>query len=193
LADEFLESFRERDGFRCFFNDIDVPGQLTGRHPLHQSLYLWAKTRLPNYLLTLLGDRMEMAHSIEGRVPFLDHHLVEVIRSQPVTQKIRGATQKYVLRESVRDIITDTVYRRPKHAFLSPPAALNPKGRLSVLMQDMLRGPVLASMPFFDQRKVIDLLDNVYTMDEGLGLANDQVLMILLSASVLHERFHISV
>jgi len=192
LADEFLESFRERDGFRCFFNDIDVPGQLTGRHPLHQSLYLWAKTRLPNYLLTLLGDRMEMAHSIEGRVPFLDHHLVEVIRSQPVTQKIRGATQKYVLRESVRDIITDTVYRRPKHAFLSPPAALNPKGRLSVLMQDMLRGPVLASMPFFDQRKVIDLLDNLYTMDEGLGLANDQVLMILLSAAVLHDRFHIS-
>jgi asparagine synthase (glutamine-hydrolysing) len=192
LADEFLQSFKGRDGYRSFFNGIDVPGQLTGRHPLHQSLYLWAKTRLPNYLLTLLGDRMEMAHSIEGRVPFLDHHLVEVIRSQPVTQKIRGATQKYVLRESVRDVITDTVYRRPKHAFLSPPAALNPKGRLSVLMQDTLRGPALASMPFFDQRKIIGLLDNLYAMDEGLGVANDQVLMILMSASVLHDGFRIS-
>jgi asparagine synthase (glutamine-hydrolysing) len=192
LADEFLQSFKGRDGYRSFFNGIDVPGQLTGRHPLHQSLYLWAKTRLPNYLLTLLGDRMEMAHSIEGRVPFLDHHLVEVIRSQPVTQKIRGATQKYVLRESVRDVITDTVYRRPKHAFLSPPAALNPKGRLSVLMQDTLRGPALASMPFFDQRKIIGLLDNLHAMDEGLGVANDQVLMILMSASVLHDGFRIS-
>jgi asparagine synthetase B (glutamine-hydrolysing) len=47
----------------------------------------------------MLGDRMEMAHSIEGRVPFLDHKLVEVIRSQPVNQKIRGMTKKYVLRE----------------------------------------------------------------------------------------------
>jgi asparagine synthase (glutamine-hydrolysing) len=135
---------------------------------------------------------MEMAHSIEGRVPFLDHHVVEVIRSQPVTQKIRGATQKYVLRESVRDVITDTVYRRPKHAFLSPPAALNPKGRLCALMQDTLRGPALASMPFFDQRKIIGLLDNLYAMDEGLGVANDQVLMILMSASVLHDRYRIS-
>lgn len=192
LADEFLQSFKGRDGYRCFFNGVDVPGQLAGRHPLHQSLYLWAKTRLPNYLLTLLGDRMEMAHSIEGRVPFLDHHLVEVIRSQPVTQKIRGATQKYVLRESVRDVISDTVYRRPKHAFLSPPAALNPKGRLSMLMQDMLRGPVLASMPFFNQRKIINLLDNLHSMDEGVGVANDQVLMILMSASVLQDRFRIS-
>ena len=57
---------------------------------MHQSLYLWSKTLLPNYILAMLGDRMEMAHSIEGRVPFLDHHLVEVIRSQPVTQKIRA-------------------------------------------------------------------------------------------------------
>jgi asparagine synthase (glutamine-hydrolysing) len=193
MGDEFLESFREREGFRSFFNDIDIPGQLAGRHPLHQSLYLWSKTRLPNYLLTLLGDRMEMAHSIEGRVPFLDHHLVEVIRSQPVTQKIRGAAQKYVLRESVRDVITETVYRRPKHAFLSPPAALNPKDRLSSLMQDMLRGPVLASLPFFNQKKVVTLLDNLNTMDEGSGVANDQVLMILLSACVLHERFRLSV
>lgn len=189
LSDDFLEAFKGQEGYRSFFNDIDIHGQLAGRHPLHQSLYLWSKTRLPNYLLTLLGDRMEMAHSIEGRVPFLDHHLVEVIRSQPVTQKIRGGTQKYVLRESVRDVLTETAYRRPKHAFLSPPAALDPQGRLSVLMQDTLRGPLLAALPFFNQKKVVSILDNLHTMDEGSGVANDQVLMILLSACVLHERF----
>jgi asparagine synthase (glutamine-hydrolysing) len=192
LSNDFVEAFKGHEGYRSFLNDIDVQGQLVGRHPLHQSLYLWTKTRLPNYLLTFLGDRMEMAHSIEGRVPFLDHHLVEVIRSQPVTQKIRGATQKYVLRESVRDVITETVYRRPKHAFLSPPAALNPRGRLSVLMQDTLRGPVLASLPFFDQKKVVSVLDSLHTMDEGSGVANDQVLMILLSACVLHNRFRLT-
>ena len=70
--------------------------QLAGRDPLHQSLYMWAKTALPGYILTMLGDRMEMAHSVEGRVPFLDHHLVDVIRSQPVNQKVRGMTEKYV-------------------------------------------------------------------------------------------------
>ena len=193
LSKEFLETCRGREGFSNFIKDIDVPGQLTGRHSLHQSLYLWSKTRLPNYILTLLGDRMEMAHSIEGRVPFLDHHLVELMRSQPVTQKIRGATQKYVLRESVRNVITDTVYRRHKHPFLSPPATLNQQSRFNILLQDTLRGPVLGSMPFFDRPKVLNLLDNLYRMDEASRVANDQVLMTLLSACVLHDRFQLTV
>ena len=191
LAPEFRESFSAHEGFRSFFSDIDVAGQLTGRHPLHQSLYLWAKTRLPNYLLVLLGDRMEMAHSVEGRVPFLDHQVVRVISDQPVTQKIRGMIQKYVLREAAQDVITDTVYRRPKHAFLSPPAALNPNGRLNALLQDTLRGPALASIPFFDQPRIIDLLNSLHGMYEVPGVANDQVLMILLSACVLHDRFRL--
>ena len=192
LAPEFLQACAGRDGLRSFFNDIDVPGQLAGREPLNQSLYLWAKTRLPNYLLVLLGDRMEMGHSIEGRVPFLDHHLVEVMRSQPVNQKIRGGTEKYVLRESLRDVLTDTAYRRHKHPFLSPPAALNPQGRLSILLQDTLRGPALSSMPFFDQKKIVNLLDNLPTMDESSRVANDQVLMMILSACVLQQGFHLT-
>jgi asparagine synthase (glutamine-hydrolysing) len=192
LGGDFLEKYGQREGFRSFFSDVDVRGQLAGRDPLNQSLYLWAKTGLPAYILTMLGDRMEMAHSIEGRVPFLDHHVVEVLRSQPVSQKIRGMTEKFVLREAVRDVISDTVYRRQKHPFLSPPATLNPKERLSVFVQDTLRGPVLASIPFFDQQKVIRLLDSLETMDEGSRVANDQVLMILVSACVLHERFHLA-
>jgi asparagine synthase (glutamine-hydrolysing) len=189
LAGEFLEQFGQREGYLPFFSGVDVRGQLTGRDPLNQSLYVWAKTGLPTYILTMLGDRMEMAHSIEGRVPFLDHHVVEVIRSQPVKQKIRGMTEKYVLREAVRDVITDTVYRRQKHPFLSPPATLNPDQKLSTLVQDTLRGPVLASIPYFDQTKVIGLLDSLHTMDESAQVANDQVLMLLVSACVLQERF----
>jgi asparagine synthase (glutamine-hydrolysing) len=192
LDGDFLQKFSQREGFRSFLSDIDVRGQLTGRDPLHQSLYLWAKAGLPSYILTMLGDRMEMAHSIEGRVPFLYHHVVELVSSQPVSQKIRGMTEKYVLREAARDVISDTVYRRQKHPFLSPPATLNPKNRLSSLVQDTLRGPTLASIPFFDQKKVIGLLDRLETMDEGSRVANDQVLMHLTSACVLHERFRLA-
>jgi asparagine synthase (glutamine-hydrolysing) len=192
LSDDFLAANNGRESVRTFLNDIDVTGQLAGRHPLHQSLYLWSKTRLPNYLLTLLGDRMEMAHSIEGRVPFLDHHLVEVIRSQPVTQKIRGTIQKFVLREAVRDVVSETVYLRPKHVFQSPPAMLNPQGRFGVLLQDTLRGPVLASIPYFDQKKVIKVLDSLGQADEGLCVSSDQILLVLLSACVLQDRFRLA-
>ncbi|MGH9617965.1 MAG: asparagine synthase (glutamine-hydrolyzing) [Acidobacteriaceae bacterium] len=192
LSDEFGERFGQAESYHALLSALDVRRQLECREPVHQSLYLWAKTMLPNYILTVLGDRMEMAHSVEGRVPFLDHHVVEMIVSQPVSQKIHGLTEKYVLREAVRDVITDTVYRRQKHPFLSPPATLNPKEKLSALINDTLRGPVLKSIPFFDQKKVVRLLNSLPTMDEGARVAIDQVLMILVSACVLQEGFHLA-
>ena len=192
LAGDFLDKFGQSHSYHALLSGLDVQGQLNGREPVNQSLYLWSKTLLPNYILTVLGDRMEMAHSIEGRVPFLDHHLVEVIRSQPVSMKIRGMTEKYVLREAVRGVITDTVYKRQKHPFLSPPATLNPKEKLSSLVNDTLRGKTMSAIPYFDQKKIVGMLDNVSNMDEGAQVAIDQVLMVLLSACVLHERFHLA-
>jgi asparagine synthase (glutamine-hydrolysing) len=192
LADDYLSSVSRRQGYRLLLSELDVRRQMSGRDPVHQSLYLWSKTTLPLYVLTMLGDRMEMAHSIEGRVPFLDHRVVEVIRSQPVNQKIRGMTEKYVLREAARDVITDTVYRRQKHPFLAPPASLSPQGRFNALVQDTLRGRTCASIPFFDRKKVIQLLDRVDEMDDAGRVVNDQTLMLIASACVLHERFQLA-
>ena len=192
LAPGFVAQFGHRERYHALLSDLDIRGQLKDRDPVHVSLYLWSKTMLPNYILAMLGDRMEMGHSIEGRVPFLDHHVVEVIRSLPVSQKIHGMTEKYVLREAVRDVITDTVYRRQKHPFLSPPATLNPREKLSQMMNDTLRGSVLASIPFFDQKKVVALLDSLQTMDESAHVAIDPTLMMLMSICVLHQGFRLA-
>jgi len=189
LSRDMIDRYGPTAGTWAILDDLDVRGQLTGRDPLHQSLYLWSKTVLCGYVLTMLGDRMEMAHSIEGRVPFLDHHLIEVIRSQPVNQKIRGMTEKFVLREAVRDVISDTAYRRQKHPFLSPPATLNPDETFHTYVQDTLRGPAMASMPFFNLKEVVALLDRLPGMDTGARVANDQVLMPLVSMCVLQERY----
>jgi asparagine synthase (glutamine-hydrolysing) len=189
LADDFGCRFKDREGYLQLLSDIDVPGQLKGRDALNQSLYLWGKSVLANYILTMLGDRMEMAHSIEGRVPFLDHHVVECICRQPVNQKIRGMTEKYVLREAVRDVITDTVYRRQKHPFLSPPATLNPEQTFNTYVQDMLRGSVMASIPYFDQKRIVAMLDRLGGMDAGARTAYDQILMPLVSMCVIHQGF----
>jgi asparagine synthase (glutamine-hydrolysing) len=96
-------------------------------------------------------------------------------------------------REAARDVITDTVYRRQKHPFMSPPATLNPNAKLHDLVQDRLRGQALAAIPFFDQKKVVSLLDRIGSMDESARVANDQVLMILTSACVLQERLQLAV
>ncbi|HEX8811673.1 MAG TPA: asparagine synthase (glutamine-hydrolyzing), partial [Terracidiphilus sp.] len=57
LAGNFLETFGQREGFRAFFSDVDVRRQLAGRDPLNQSLYLWAKTGLPTYILRRTPSR----------------------------------------------------------------------------------------------------------------------------------------
>jgi asparagine synthase (glutamine-hydrolysing) len=178
-----------RDAYRELLDGLDVAGQLAGRAPVNQSLYLWSKVMLPNYVLSFLGDRMEMAHSIEGRLPFLDHHVVELARDLPMDQKIRGLTEKYILREAARPVLTATVYARQKHPFTTPPAALAPEGRFYQLLQDTLRGPALASLPFFDRSKVVALLDELPAMDEGRRTAYDMPLMFVLSACVVQERY----
>ena len=90
-------------------------------HPLNSALYSWYKTNLPNLLLTCIGDRTEMSHSIEGRTPFLDHRLVEYVNGIPPSLKIKydssddGFIEKWVLREASKPFITQELYKRKKH------------------------------------------------------------------------------
>ena len=94
---------------------------LTKWHPLHSAQYVWNKTALPNMLLTNLSDRTEMSHSVEGRVPFLDHHLIEYVNALPPSMKIRydpetgELTEKWILRQASRPFITEELYTRKKH------------------------------------------------------------------------------
>ena len=90
-------------------------------HPLHSALYIWSKGHLPNIFLTCLGDRTEMAHSIEARTPFLDHVLTEYVNGLPPSLKIRwkgdkeGFVEKWVLREASKPFVTEEVLVRKKH------------------------------------------------------------------------------
>jgi asparagine synthase (glutamine-hydrolysing) len=188
---EFLNEFQTRDPFEVFLDRFDIDGQLTGRDPVNQSLYLWTKSMLPNYLLNMLGDRMEMAHSVEGRVPFLDHHVVELVKSLPVSLKIRAMTEKYILREAARPVLTDTVYRRQKHPFLAPPSGLDASGRLNQLTNDVLRSSVLDDLPFFDPPSVRFLLDKMPTLEESKRGGASYILTMILSACILHERYRL--
>jgi hypothetical protein len=103
--------------------------------------------------------------------------------------KIRGVTEKYLLREAAKSLITETVYRRQKHPFLSPPVTTVPTERFHEMMQDTLRGPVLESLPFYDQKKVVALLDQLPAMSDSDRVGWDPVLMSVLSACVIQERF----
>jgi asparagine synthase (glutamine-hydrolysing) len=186
---DFVAPFAGLDPASLLLNNIDVRRRLTGRAPVHQSLYLWSKTALSEYILVLLGDRMEMAHSIEGRVPFLDHEVAEFLFRTPVNMKIRGLTEKFILREAARDVLTDEVYRRQKHPFLSPPDAAGQPSRMKALIQDTLRSRDVDSIPFLDGKAVRSLADRIDGMAPAERGMIDSDLMLLVSWIVMHQRF----
>lgn len=189
LAEQFKGQFAGRDAYRELVDCFDIDGQLKGRNRVDQSLYLWSKTALVNYILRTLGDGMEMASSVEGRLPFLDHHLFEFVRKLPLSLKIKGTTEKYVLREAVKPVISKTIYERQKHPFVAPPLSRFSNSEADSVVQDVLRSKNFASVPYFDQKKVIVLLDSLPEMKPEDRSAVDPVLMTAMSAAALHERY----
>jgi asparagine synthase (glutamine-hydrolysing) len=82
LKDSFRAAFRHVDAWQVLLHQFDLPGQLNGRLPINQSFYLWSRTMLPNYVLTVLGDRMEMSHSIAERLPRRASRLATIQRTR---------------------------------------------------------------------------------------------------------------
>ena len=88
---------------------------------LDRLLYTDIKTYLHELLMK--QDQMSMATSVESRVPFLDHKLVEFTCSLPERLKLRGGTTKYILRESMKGILPEAILSRSKMGFPVPIAA----------------------------------------------------------------------
>ena len=82
---------------------------------------------LEGQILTWGGDRVDMANSMEARPPFLDHHLAELAVQLPPSMRIKGKTEKYVLREAMKGILPELLYKREKFAFMAPPAHTDPE------------------------------------------------------------------
>lgn len=185
----FLSAFAHRDAYEELLGHFDVAGQLTGRNRVHQSLYLWSKTALANYILRTLGDGVEMGQSLEGRLPFLDHKLFEFLRQLPLNMKIKGETEKYILKQALEKHLTRTIYERHKHPFVAPPLSRFADQGARRLMQEKLSDPQFARLGFFDQNKLLNLLDNLETLDGEERAAVDPVLMTALSYLSLQRRF----
>lgn len=140
---------------------IDLYRRTLGFEFLDQLLYVYSKQWLPDDLL-LKADKMTMAHSLELRVPFLDHSLVEFVASLPVDMKIRrtgrGAyVTKYVLRKAFPDKIPPEILDRPKMGFPVPLHRLF-QHELRDLAGDVFGGRSLRESGLFDTEKITALL-----------------------------------
>jgi asparagine synthase (glutamine-hydrolysing) len=125
--------------------------------PLSQVQYADFKTYLPGDILTKV-DRASMAHSLEVRVPLLDHTLVEWAARLPSCLKLHGREGKYVLKAALEPHVRKDILYRPKQGFAVPLAAWF-RGPLRQRLRDTLGGPVLRDSGFFNVATVRSLLD----------------------------------
>jgi asparagine synthase (glutamine-hydrolysing) len=175
LGDRLLRSLRRQ-------------GPLPGRCVLQRSLYIHSKTSLSGVTLQALGDRVEMAHAVEGRLPFLDRRVVDLARRLPCSLKIRHGAEKYILRKAMRTVIPAEVCGRRKRALAAPPALTQRSSAFGHLLQDTLRSASSASLPFLNQSAMKTLLDRLPSLPLGERQAWDGPLLGLASACILFDR-----
>lgn len=180
LSEDWRQSWSQEDPFAELMEGTDA-GQVHGRPRPVQSTYLWSKLALEGYILRTLGDGMEMAHGVEGRLPFLDGKLFDWIRKAPLDLKIHQGTEKWVLREAMRGILPEPVRTREKHPFLAPPQ-FSPGSPFTELLGDLLEHPALANLPFFNRAALCRMLSSDGEDRRGL----DPVLFLATSACLLH-------
>lgn len=126
--------------------------------PLSLVQYLDYKTYLPGDILTKV-DRASMAHSLEVRVPLLDHQLVEWISALPSNLKLRHREGKYVFKRALENIIPDDILYRPKMGFAVPLARWF-RGPLREQVREVILGSQLADSGYFDRRFLRRLVDD---------------------------------
>jgi asparagine synthase (glutamine-hydrolysing) len=119
--------------------------------------YIDFMTWLPDDLL-LKADRMSMAHSLELRVPFLDHKLVEFAVRLPVDLKIRRGINKYLLKRLMKPLLPAGILHRAKKGFPIPTKSWF-RGVLAEFVHDKLLAADGPCLSFFSRQEITRLLD----------------------------------
>lgn len=123
---------------------------------LNQLLYVDIKTYLHELLMK--QDQMSMAASIESRVPFLDHKLVEYTARLPERLKLRGLTTKYILRKAMKGLLPDEILSRSKMGFPVPVGSWF-RGRFRWVIDEYVLGPRAIGRKLFNEEYVRRLVD----------------------------------
>lgn len=102
--------------------EASLPPAYGGWDPFTRAQYLETRHLLPGYILSSQGDRMAMAHSVEGRFPFLDPRLAEFASRLPPRLKMNALKEKYLLKACAGRLVPPAVINRHKQPYRAPDA-----------------------------------------------------------------------
>jgi len=153
-----------------------------GTHWLSTIQYLDIRGYLPLDILTKV-DRMSMAHSLEARVPFLDHKLVEYAATIPPEFKLNNGSTKYILKKAMRGILPDSLIDRRKQGFAVPLGSWF-RGDLTGFVHDLLLSDTSRARGIFNT----DYIEKLLSMHQH-GRNMDLRLWMLVSFELWCRKF----
>jgi asparagine synthase (glutamine-hydrolysing) len=150
--------------------------------------YVEIKTLLSGYLLSSQGDRVAMAHSIEGRYPFLDHRVIEFCCKLPPTVRMKVLTEKYILKKSMKDLIPGSILKRSKQPYMAPDAVSFFHSNAPEYVEELLSMDNLIKTGYFDP-KMVSALVKKCRQNPVLGFKDNMAVVGIISTLLLHNLF----
>ncbi len=164
-----------------------LPPDIATWRPLSRDQYVEAHTLLTGYLLSSQGDRVAMANSIEARVPFLDHRVIEFASRLAPTLKLRGLNEKYILKRAVRDIVPAAIVSRTKQPYRAPEStSFFVGGKAADYVDDLLADSRLRQAGYFDPVAVRKLVEKC-RRGEAIGFSDNMAFVGVLSTMLIDE------
>ncbi|MEL6535521.1 MAG: asparagine synthase (glutamine-hydrolyzing), partial [Bacteroidota bacterium] len=133
---------------------------------VQEALHADATLVLPDDMLTKV-DRMSMANSLEVRVPFLDHRVVEFAMGLPEESKITGYMRKRIVQDAFRELLPAELYQRPKHGFEVPLLKWMQTDLKSLITNDLLAEGFVKEQNLFNPEEVNNLLGQLFSRNPG--------------------------
>jgi asparagine synthase (glutamine-hydrolysing) len=156
--------------------------------PLNKAQFLEIQIFLSQYLLSSQGDRMGMAHSVEGRFPFLDHRMVAFCNQLPPSLKLHGLDEKYLLKQVARQWLPEEIWKRPKRPYRAPihKSFFHPDSNSYV--RELLSPAKIGASGLFDPESVAGLVRKI---DSGRPLSetDDMALAGVISTQLVYTQF----
>jgi asparagine synthase (glutamine-hydrolysing) len=182
----FSEDFRAQIGKYDAIGEVEktLPPDFGSWSHFSQGEYLEATYFLPGYLLSSQGDRMAMAHSVEGRYPFLDYRVVEFATKLPVRLKMKVLDEKYLLKRACEGLVPTSILRRRKQPYRAPDSRCFFDDAAPPYVRELMSPCVVDKIGIFDTRAVSALV-NKFKEGRASSVKDDMALVGVLSTQIL--------
>lgn len=166
-----------------------LPPDMWRWEELGRDQYVEVATLLYGYLLSAQGDRVAMANSVEGRVPYLDHRVIEFASQLPARLKLRGLREKVVLKEALRSLLPPQIVNRVKQPYRAPDSAsFFARGEAPEYVRHQFSAARMAEAGLFNPVAASQLYEKCRS-GKATGFSDNMAFVGILSAMLLEDQF----